>query len=121
MKTYEKIIAWQLAHRLVLEVYRLTATFPSIEQFGLTSQLRRAAVSIAANIVEGRARNTSKDFLNFLHIARASLEECEYHLLLAKDLAYISIADYDAIDSHCNELSATLNGLIRGIKLKTRL
>lgn len=87
-KTFRDLIIWQRAHQFVLAVYRLTATFPKNETFGLTSQLRRAAVSIAANIAEGFKRRGRGDKARFLNIALASLEECRYYLILTDDLSY---------------------------------
>jgi len=87
-KTFRDLIIWQRAHQFVLAVYRLTATFPKNETFGLTSQLRRAAVSIAANIAEGFKRRGRGDKARFLNIAQSSLEECRYYLILTADLHY---------------------------------
>ena len=87
-KSFKDVIAWQLAHKLVLEVYRYTRQFPREELFGLTSQFRRAAVSIAANIAEGFAKFSVRDKARFMNIAQGSLEECNYYTLLAKDLGF---------------------------------
>jgi four helix bundle protein len=89
-----KLIVWQKSHELVLKVYGITKDFPRDELFGLTSQVRRAAVSVPSNIVEGKARGSNKDFKRFLLIARGSLEETKYQLLLAKDLKYIDEVKY---------------------------
>jgi four helix bundle protein len=87
-KSFEQLIVWQKAHQLVLEIYRLTDSFPRHEIYGLTSQLRRAAVSTPANIAEGFKKRGRADKARFLNIAQASLEECRYYLILAKDLNY---------------------------------
>jgi four helix bundle protein len=87
-KSFEQLIVWQKAHQLVLGIYRLTDSFPRHEIYGLTSQLRRAAVSIPANIAEGFKKRGRADKARFLNIAQASLEECRYYLILAKDLNY---------------------------------
>jgi four helix bundle protein len=87
-KTFTDLIVWQKSHQLVLAVYKLTDNFPTHEAFGLTSQLRRAAVSIPANIAEGFKRRSKQEKKRFLNIAQASLEECRYYLILAKDLKY---------------------------------
>ncbi len=87
-KTFRDLIVWQRSHEFVLSVYRLTATFPKGETFGLTSQLRRAAVSIAANIAEGFKRRGRADKTRFFNIAQSSLEECRYYLILTQDLEY---------------------------------
>ena len=87
-KTFEDILAWQKAHEFVLTTYSLTKSFPKDEIFGLTSQFRRAAVSIPANIAEGYKRTGLKDKLRFFNIAQGSLEECRYYLKLSLDLGY---------------------------------
>ncbi len=87
-KTFEDLVLWQKAYRFVLDTYRLSKGFPKEEMFGLTSQLRRAAVSIPANIVEGFKRRGLQDKVRFLNIAPAPLEECRYYLILTRDLAY---------------------------------
>jgi four helix bundle protein len=91
----------------------MTAKFPSYEQFGLTSQIRRAAVSIPSNIVEGKARGSDKDLLRFLFYARASLEEVKYQTLLAKDLNYISNDKHNELQNLMFEIDKMLNGLIK--------
>jgi four helix bundle protein len=87
-KTFEDLLVWQNAHLFVLSVYRLSAAFPKHEIYGLTSQFRRAAVSIAANIAEGFRKHSKADKIRFYNIARGSLEECRYYLVLIKDLEY---------------------------------
>ncbi len=87
-KSFEQLIVWQKAHQLVQETYRFTESFPRSEIYGLTSQLRRAAVSIPANIAEGFKKRGRADKVRFLNIAQGSLEECRYYLILAKDLNY---------------------------------
>ena len=87
-KTFQDLIVWQKAHAFVLSVYRITDDFPKHEIYGLTSQFRRAAVSIAANIAEGYKKKDYRNKLNFLNIAHSSLEECRYYIILSKDLSY---------------------------------
>lgn len=87
-RTFQDLIVWQKAHQFVLSVYRLTEGFPRHEMYGLTSQLRRAAVSIAANIAEGFKKRGKRDKARFLNIAQGSLEECRYYLILTNDLGY---------------------------------
>ncbi len=87
-KTFEDLIVWQKAHALVLAVYRASADFPKTETYGLTSQLRRAAVSIPANIAEGFKKRGRADKLRFMNIAQGSLEEVRYYLILSRDLKY---------------------------------
>lgn len=88
-KSFEELIVWQKAHLFVLAVYKLTENFPKHELYGLTSQLRRAAVFIAANIAEGYKKKDYKNKINFLNIAESSLQECKYYSILANDLNYI--------------------------------
>ena len=90
MKTFRELTVWQRAHELVLAIYHATKTFPVYEQYGLVSQMRRAAVSVAANIVEGHKRRGRREFLMFLGIADGSLEELKYYLVLSKDLQYLA-------------------------------
>ena len=87
-KTFEDLIVWQKAHAFVLSIYSFSGTFPKHEIFGLTSQFRRAAVSIPANIAEGFRKKSNKDKIRFYNIAQGSLEECRYYLILANDLGY---------------------------------
>lgn len=97
MKSFRDLIVWQRSHELVLASYKATKVFPKDELYGLTSQTRRAVVSIAANIVEGYKRNSDKQTLQFLNIADASLEEFKYLMLLSKDLNYIPKETYQSI------------------------
>jgi four helix bundle protein len=87
-RTFQDLLVWQKAHRFVLEVYVLTAAFPKQEAYGLSLQMRRAAVSIPANIAEGFRRRGKADKARFMNIAEGSVEECRYFLILAKDLGY---------------------------------
>ena len=99
MKTFKELRVWQASHELTLRIYAATGAFPSQEQFGLTSQLRRAVVSVAANIVEGHHRTSHRGLLNFLTIAVASLEEVKYLLLLARDLRYLTQQTFEGLAS----------------------
>jgi len=92
-QSFKDLLVWQKAHQFVLDVYKMTAKFPKTEVYGLTSQLRRAAVSIAANIAEGFKKRGYKDKARFYNISQGSLEECHYYLILANDLDY-SETDY---------------------------
>ena len=87
-RSFEDVIVWQKAHAWVLKVYRFSAAFPKQEMFALTSQLRRAAVSVPANFAEGFKKRSNADKLRFYNIAQGSLEECRYYLILARDLCY---------------------------------
>src|SRR5882762_7278805 len=90
MRPFRELVVWRKAHRLTLELYKITRTFPREEQYGLTSQMRRAAASICANIAEGCGRGTARDFARFIQMALGSASELEYHLVLAADLGFIS-------------------------------
>jgi len=87
-KTFTDLVVWQKAHQIVLDVYCLSQAFPKAETFGLTSQLRRAVVSIPANIAEGFKKRSKQDKARFMNIAQGSLEECRYYLILTRDLKY---------------------------------
>ncbi len=108
-----KLIVWQKAHELVLKIYEVTKEFPKDELFALTSQIRRAAVSIPSNIVEGKARGSNKEYNRFLLIARGSLEEVKYQILLAKDLKYIDDMKYKEVLNIALETGKLLAGLIK--------
>ncbi len=110
---FEDLIVWQRAHKFVLEVYHITKVFPSNEIYGLTSQLRRAAISVPANIAEGFKRAGTNDKIRFYNIAEASLEESKYLLILSHDLKY---GDTQPIRSQTEEISKLLNGLIKSIR-----
>jgi four helix bundle protein len=111
-KKFEDLIVWQRAHAFVLEVYRFSACFPKEEMYGLCSQLRRAAVSIPANIAEGFKKKTKPEKVRFLNIAQGSLEECRYYLILARDLQY---GNCSVLSNLLEEISKLLNGYIKGI------
>lgn len=112
-KTYHDLFVWQKAHQFVLRVYANTKAFPREEVFGLTSQLRRSAVSIVANVVEGYKRKGAKEKLRFLNISQASLEESRYFLELARDLKY---CDDPPILDQIEEVSRLLNAYRRSIE-----
>lgn len=115
MRDFKKIKAYQLADGLVLAVYEATKAFPKEELYGLTCQIRRAAVSTAANIVEGASRQHRKDYLHFLYIARGSAAEVDYLLSVAYRLAYLKSEVYANLDNSAKEVSRTLFGLIQSI------
>ena len=95
---YEKLLAWRSAHALVIAVYRATESFPRNEQYGLTSQLRRAAFSVAANIAEGSAKRGNGEFRRFLDISIGSLSEVSYTILLAKDLGILDVKEAEQLE-----------------------
>ena len=112
MKDYRRLTVWSKAHELALMTYRMTNGFPNEERFGLTSQMRRAAVSVASNIVEGYGRGTDREFARFLHIASGSNCELEYQFLLAGDLGYIRQEDTERPKAACREVRQMLAGLL---------
>ncbi len=112
-KSFEDIVIWQKAHQFVLDVYRLTENFPKHELFGLTSQLRRAAISIPANFAEGFRKASRPDKLRFYNMAQGSLEECRYYLRLSKDLGY---GDTDLMRSNLEEVSKMLTSYMQKIR-----
>ena len=118
IKEFQQLDVWKQAMDLVTEVYQATARFPKEEIYGLTSQLRRAAVSIPSNIVEGQGRRTTKEFLNHLSIARGSLMEVRTQLEIARRLNYMSMEQADGLDPSLGNVGRLLNGLIRSLVKK---
>ena len=115
-KSFEDLIVWQKAHEAVLFVYKLTKKFPSDEKFGLSSQFRRATISIAANISEGFAKKTSPEKIRYLNISQGSLEECKYFVILSRDLGYGSDKYLDELFI---EIGKMLNGYISKLKINS--
>ncbi len=111
-KTFHDLIVWQKAHQFVLSAYRVTTHFPKEEGYGLTSQFRRAAVSIPANIAEGFKKITKPDKRRFMNIAQGSLEECRYYLILSRDLGYF---ETDDMMKQLEEVSKLLNAYAKSI------
>lgn len=111
MQHYSKLRVWERSHRLVLELYQVTQAFPVAERYGLTSQLRRAAVSVPTNIAEGSKRTSHKDFAHFLNIAEGSLAETEYLILVSRDLGLIPAPLASKQLSEVAELLRMLHGL----------
>ena len=109
MRNYRELVAWKVAFELAKRVYQLTEAFPKSEVFGLTSQLRRSAVSIPSNLAEGAGRSTKRDFAQFVTIARGSLNELETQYLLAQELGFC--AGEEEIDSTIERLYGLINGL----------
>ena len=104
VKDFRDLQVWQKAHQLTLSVYRLTASFPREEQYGLMTQLRRASSSIAANLAEGCGRNGDAELARFCSIAMGSASELDYHLLLARDLTLLNATDYADLAQHTTEV-----------------
>ncbi|MBI2055185.1 MAG: four helix bundle protein [Candidatus Sungbacteria bacterium] len=113
---YKKLNVYNKAHELVLSVYGATKLFPKDELFGLISQMRRCAVSVPANVVEGYGRRTAGDKLQFYYIARSSLNELEYYLDLSHDLSYLPKVDYDKLCALRDDVGRLLNGFIKSIR-----
>ncbi len=119
-KSFEDLLVWQKAHQLVLRIYEITKEFPKEEVFGLTTQLRRAVSSITMNIVEGTGLSSQAEFRRTLYIARGSLKEVQYQVLLSKDLGYISKDTYDELKTDIHEIGKLLNGLINSVNSRLR-
>lgn len=117
---FEKLEVWRKAHELTLDVYKLTDQFPTKENYRIISQLCRAVSSVCANIVEGNARGSFKDYLRFLYIARGSLDETRYFLILSKDLGYITKVQFEKTNDQSLEIGRMLNGLINSIRKKCK-
>jgi four helix bundle protein len=116
IKTFQDIKVWQKAHELVIEIYKMTIKFPAEEKYGLSSQIRRAMVSVASNIVEGFKRKSVKDRVHFYNVADASLEEVKYQLLVARDLKYTDEILYNDLINSAEEVSKMLNSWIKAQK-----
>ena len=119
MRDHRKLRAFELADKLVLSIYSVTKTFPREEQFGLTSQFRRAAVSIASNIVEGCARQSQADYMRFLDMAFGSAREVEYQLSIAHRLGYIPDAAAQKLAQQADETARVLASLLRSLRTAT--
>jgi four helix bundle protein len=111
MQDFRDLRVWALAHEVTLAAYRITSPFPREELFGLSSQIRRAAASIPANLAEGCGRNGNAEFARFCSIAMGSASELDYHLLLARDLKLIKSEDYDHLAPQVSDLKRMLTGL----------
>jgi four helix bundle protein len=112
-KPHKKLDVWQMAMNLVIEIYRITESFPKEEKYGLSNQLKRAAVSVPSNIAEGAARNTKKEFVNYLHMAQASLSELDTQVEVARRLAFLDRKTWEDLDGMVHRVDKMLTGLIR--------
>jgi four helix bundle protein len=113
VKNFRQLKVWEKAHQLTLEIYRVTASFPRAETYGLTSQLRRASSSICANLAEGCGRDGDAELARFCGIARGSASELEYHLLLARDLHLLPDSDHNRLATETTEIKRMLTGLMQ--------
>ena len=116
IQSWKDLEVWQLAHQSVLQIYKITKTFPTEERYRLVDQLCRAAASVPANIAEGKGRNSLKEYLQFLSIGRGSVEEVKYFLLLARDLKYLNDQDYTDLSDKYDQIGKMLNGLMRSLR-----
>ncbi|MCK4996846.1 four helix bundle protein [Candidatus Pacearchaeota archaeon] len=121
MQDFKKLQTWKLSFEFGKEVYKITKNFPREEMYSITSQLRRASLSISANIAEGTGRNSDKDFLRFLHIAMGSLKECENFLLMSRDLNYISNEQFEKLNQDIQSIGLKLSSLIKIINNSIKL
>ena len=115
-RAHEKLAVWQRSRSLVTHLYQVTAKYPDTEQYGLISQIRRAGVSVIANIAEGAARGSDADYLRFIRISRGSLSELETLLLVSKDLRYVDDEDFEPLAEACEAIGSLLEGLSRRLK-----
>jgi four helix bundle protein len=115
VRTYRELKVWEKSHRLVLEIYECTRDFPSAERFGLTAQLRRAAVSIASNLAEGARRPTQSDFARHVGIARGSASETDYLVVLATELGYVDAKVAESLQTKLDEILRMLTALRLGL------
>ena len=118
MKTFRDLRVWQKSHDMVIEIYRITGSFPDEERYGLVSQIRRSASSVPTNIVEGFKRRSRKEFAHFLNIAESSLEETKYWLILSKDLSYLKDEEVGKVEALCDEIGKMLFGLQASLSKK---
>jgi len=116
MKDFKDLKVWVKAHELTLQIYRFTRSFPKEELFGLVSQMRRSAASIGANIAEGAGRRSDGELTRFLHIARGSATELEYHLLLARDLGFLPRDCFSTLTRQADEVQRMLTSLIQHVQ-----
>lgn len=122
LKSYQELKVWQKAHELTLKTYQVTQQFPKEERFGLTSQIRRSAVSTPANIAEGYGRKHTKEYIQMLYISQGSLEETKYYFLLGRDLKYLRNEQYEKLINLSEEVGRMLRGLIKSLeKTKAKL
>ena len=118
VKTFRDLLVWQKSMRLVTVVYEVTKEFPNDERFGLTSQIRRSAVSLPSNIAEGHGRSSTKEYIQFLSITMGSMNELETQLEISKNLEYLDEGTFSKLHDNCREIERMLSSLIRKLKEK---
>ena len=118
LKSFKELEVWQRSHQIVLEIYHLTNAFPKEERYGITSQLRRAAYSVPANIAEGFGRRSTKELIQCLGIANGSLEEVRYFVCLSSDLGYLPKNELERLDDQLNSVAQMISALSRTLKHK---
>jgi four helix bundle protein len=121
MRPHQKLDLWKSAIEFVVAIYKITERFPKEEKFGLTSQLRRATVSIVANIAEGAARTSSKEFLQFLSHSQGSGSEVDTELVIALRLGYLAEKEYQELDRDLDDIGKMITGLSQSIRRKQQL
>jgi four helix bundle protein len=121
MKDFRNLRVWERAHQLTLEIYHLTMTFPKQELYGLTSQLRRCSASVGANIAEGCGKRGNNEFQRYLQIASGSASELDYHLLLARDLGFLTEAEYRDVAKSLTEVRKMITSLLQKIDMDRSL
>jgi len=121
VKSFEELTIWQEARELTNRIYILSKRFPKEELYGLTSQIRRASVSIMSNIAEGFNRRSTKEFINFLIISRASISEVQNDLYISLDLNYINKEDFEIIYNHAQKISMSINKLITYLRSQVKI
>jgi four helix bundle protein len=120
MGNYQNLEVWKLAHQFTIEVYKALKIFPEDEKYNITSQIKRATVSIPTNIAEGYGKHTTSEFIRFCQIAKGSAVEVEYLLLLSKDLGYLEHEKYISLNKKCQAILMMLSGLLKALKDKNK-
>jgi len=116
IKSFQDLKIWQEAHQLTLRIYKISDKFPKDEIYSLTSQVRKSASSVSANIAEGMGRNTTKELMQFCYNARGSIHETISHLILAKDLCYLAKLEFDELEKRYQGLNIGINNFINSLK-----
>jgi four helix bundle protein len=120
IQDYKELDVWKKSIDLTTEIYKLTSGFPDAERYGLTSQIRRAATSIAANVAEGWGRGSTGEYIQFLTVARGSLMELETLLIIARNLQYLSLDEYDGVSKRLEDIGKMLNRLIGALRTRKK-